>query len=78
MREPSKCLEEIGREGETLTVGKSPFLAHQLLVFATPANYGVVKIMHSSSVVVLRTMKHTMIYPSSGPSLEVIALCLVV
>jgi hypothetical protein len=57
---------------------KSPFLAHELLVFATPANYGVVKIMHSSSVVVLRTMKHTMIYPSSGPSLEVIALRLVV
>jgi hypothetical protein len=28
---------------------KSPFLAHQLLVFSTPANYGVVKIMHSSS-----------------------------
>jgi hypothetical protein len=70
MREPSKCLEE-------KHVANLPSW-HTNLVFATPANYGVVKIMHSSSVVVLRTMKHTMIYPSSGPSLEVIALRLVV
>jgi hypothetical protein len=34
----------------------------------------VVKIAHSSFEVVLRTTKHIMIYLSSGPSLEVIAL----
>jgi hypothetical protein len=35
----------------------------------------VVKIVHSSSEMVLRTTNHTIIYPSSDPSLEVIALC---
>jgi hypothetical protein len=45
-----------------------------LSVFSAPTNYGVVKITCSSSEVVLRIMKHTMIYPDSGPSLEVIAL----
>jgi hypothetical protein len=45
-----------------------------LLVFFAPARYRVVKIAHSSFEVVLRTTKH-MIYPGSGPSLEVIALC---
>jgi hypothetical protein len=39
-------------------------------VFSAPAKYGVVKIARSSSEAVLRTMKHTVIYPSSGPSLE--------
>jgi hypothetical protein len=34
----------------------------------------VVKITCSSSEVVLQTIKHTVIYPSSGPSSEVIAL----
>jgi hypothetical protein len=34
----------------------------------------VVKIVRSSFEMVLRTIKHTMIYPGSGPSLEVIAL----
>jgi hypothetical protein len=34
----------------------------------------VVKIARSSSEMVLQTTKHTMIYPGSGPSLEVIAL----
>jgi hypothetical protein len=43
-------------------------------VFFAPTNYGVVKITHSSSEVVLRTMKHTMIYPDSCPFSEVIAL----
>jgi hypothetical protein len=38
----------------------------------------VVKITHSSSEVVLQTTKHTMIYSGSSPSLEVIALRLVV
>jgi hypothetical protein len=42
-------------------------------VFYTGKNR-VVKIMHSSSEVVLRTIKHTIIYSSSGPSLEIIAL----
>jgi hypothetical protein len=57
---------------------KSPYLAHQLLVFFTPIRYRVVKITCSYSEVVLRTTKHTIIYPSSGPSLEVIALHLAV
>jgi hypothetical protein len=47
----------------------------QLLVFSTMANYGVVKIIHSNSEVVMRIMKYTMIYPDSDLSLEVIALC---
>jgi predicted membrane channel-forming protein YqfA (hemolysin III family) len=54
------------------------FLACQLLVFFASARYKVVKIAHSCSEMVLRTTKHTMIYPGSGPSLEVIALRLAV
>jgi hypothetical protein len=46
-------------------------------VFAS-ARYKVVKIAHSCSEMVLRTTKHTMIYPGSDPSLEVIALRLAV
>jgi hypothetical protein len=46
-------------------------------VFFTGKNK-VVKIISSSSEVVLRTTKHTMIYPGLGPSLEVIAICPVV
>jgi hypothetical protein len=42
-------------------------------VFCTSKNR-VVKITHSSSEVVLRTTKHTMIYPDSSPSLKVISL----
>jgi hypothetical protein len=42
-------------------------------VFCTGKNR-VVKITRSSSEMVLQTTKHTMIYPDSGPSLEVIAL----
>jgi hypothetical protein len=42
-------------------------------VFCTGKNR-VVKIMNSSSMVVLRTTKYTVIYPGSVPSLEVIAL----
>jgi hypothetical protein len=42
-------------------------------VFYTGKNR-VVKITCSSFEMVLRTIKHTMIYPGSGPSLEVIAL----
>jgi hypothetical protein len=53
---------------------KFPFLAHQLSVFFVPARYRVARIVHSSSKVVLQTIKHTVIYPSLGPSLEVIAL----
>jgi hypothetical protein len=53
---------------------KSPFLMHQLSMFFAPARYRVVKITRSCSKVVLSTIKHTMVYPSSGPSLEVIAL----
>jgi hypothetical protein len=42
-------------------------------VFCTGKNR-VVKIMNSSSMVVLRATKYTVIYPGSVPSLEVIAL----
>jgi hypothetical protein len=42
--------------------------------FFAPTRYRVVKIVHSRSEVVLRTMKHTMIYPSLGLSSEVRAL----
>jgi hypothetical protein len=45
-----------------------------LSVFFAPVRYMVVKIMRSCSEVVLRTTKHTMVYPGSCPSLEVIAL----
>jgi hypothetical protein len=44
-------------------------------VFFAPARYKVVKIARSNFDVVLRTIKHMMIYPSLGPSLEVIVLC---
>jgi hypothetical protein len=43
-------------------------------LFFASARYMVVKIVRSSSEVVIHTIKHTMIYPSSGLSLEVIAL----
>jgi hypothetical protein len=43
-------------------------------VFSAPVNYEVVKITHSNSKVVLRTINHTIIYPGSAPSSEVIAL----
>jgi hypothetical protein len=42
-------------------------------VFCTDKNR-VVKIVCSNSEIVLQTTKHTIIYPDSGPSLEVIAL----
>jgi hypothetical protein len=54
-----------------VTVGDSP---SALLVFSTLVNYGMVKITCSSSEMVLRTMEHTMTYPSSDPSLKVMAL----
>jgi hypothetical protein len=47
-------------------------------VFSAPAQYRVVKITCSRSEVVLRTMKHTIIYPNSCPSSEVIVIRLVV
>jgi hypothetical protein len=53
---------------------KSHFLVRQLSVFFCTSKNMVVKITHSSSKMVLRTIKHTMIYPDSGPSSEVIAL----
>jgi hypothetical protein len=45
-----------------------------LSVLFAPAIYRVVKITCSCSEVVLQTKKHSMVYPGSGPSLEVIAL----
>jgi hypothetical protein len=53
---------------------KSPYLACQMSVFFAPARYRVVKITRSSSDVVLRTMKHIVIYLGSDPSMVVIAL----
>jgi hypothetical protein len=52
---------------------KSPSCAPTVSVFYTDKNM-VLKNTHSSNDVVLRTTKHRMIYPGSGPSLEVIAL----
>jgi hypothetical protein len=46
-----------------------------MLVFFAPARYRVVKIACSCPEVVLQTTKHTMVYPSSSSSLEVIVLC---
>jgi hypothetical protein len=43
-------------------------------MFFALVRYRVVKIAHSYFEVVLRTKKHTMFYPGSSPSLEVIAL----
>jgi hypothetical protein len=43
-------------------------------VFYTGKNM-VVKIMHFSSEVVLRSIEHTMIYPGSDLSFKLIALC---
>jgi hypothetical protein len=57
---------------------KSPYLACQLLVFFAPIRYRAVTMGHSYFKVVLRTMKHTIVYPSSAPSSEVITLCLAV
>jgi hypothetical protein len=51
----------------------STSLAALIGVFCIGKNR-VVKIVRSSSEVVLRTIKHTVIYLGSGPSLEVIAL----
>jgi hypothetical protein len=45
-------------------------------VFFALARYRVVKIVCSYSEMVLQTMKHTIVYPNSGPYYEVIALCL--
>jgi hypothetical protein len=81
-RSPSP--ETVNEDKETIETSrgrvrnKSPFLECQLLVFLAPARYRVVKITRSSSEMVLRTMKHIVIYPGLGTSLEVIALCPVV
>jgi hypothetical protein len=45
-----------------------------LSVFLCTGKNKMVKITHSNSEMVLRTTKHTMIYPSSGPSSKGIAL----
>jgi hypothetical protein len=47
-------------------------------MFSAPKKYRVVKIVHSSFEMVLQTTERTMIYPGSGPSLEVIVICPVV
>jgi hypothetical protein len=57
---------------------KSPFQACQLSVFFALTRNRVVKTVCSYSEVVLQTTKHTIVYPGSGPSLKVIALCLAV
>jgi hypothetical protein len=43
-------------------------------VFFAPASYRLVKIVHSCFELVLRTKKHTMVYPGSDTSLGIIAL----
>jgi hypothetical protein len=67
MWEPSERVEE-------KHATNSPTWHANCRCFFAPTNYGVVKITHSSSEVVLQTMKHTMIYPDSCPFSEVIAL----
>jgi Na+/melibiose symporter-like transporter len=62
-----------GYERSGVIVGLVGFGMAFVGVFFTGKNR-VVKIVHSSSDVVLRTTKHTLIYPGLGPSLEVIAL----
>jgi hypothetical protein len=57
---------------------KSPFLMHHLVVLFSLARYRVVKITRSYTEVVLRITKHTIVYPGSSPSSEVIALHLAV
>jgi hypothetical protein len=47
-------------------------------MFFAPARYRVVKIARSNFEVVLQITKHTIIYPGSGSSSEVIALHLTV
>jgi hypothetical protein len=47
-------------------------------MFFALVRYRVVKIICSSSKVLMKTMKHIVIYPGSGPSLDVIVLRLVV
>jgi hypothetical protein len=66
MMEPSERLEE--NHATNLPTWR------QLSVFFCTGKNRVVKITHSSFEMVLRTTKHTMIYPISGPSLKVIAL----
>jgi hypothetical protein len=66
MREPSKHLEE-------KHAANPPSWRANCLCFLL-ARYRVVKIARSYSKVVVRTTKHTIVYPGSGPSLEVIAL----
>jgi hypothetical protein len=46
-----------------------------LSVFSALARYIEVKITRSYSKVVLQATKHTIVYPGSGPSLEVTVLC---
>jgi hypothetical protein len=46
-------------------------------VFCTSKNR-MVKIAHFSSEMILQIIKHAMIYPGSGPSMEVIVLRLAV
>jgi hypothetical protein len=53
---------------------KSPFLARQLLVLFAPRRNRVVRIERSNSEMVLRTIEHTIIYPGSNSSLEIITL----
>jgi hypothetical protein len=70
MKEPSEHLEE---KCAANPLPDAPTIG----IFCTGKNR-VVKITHSSSDIVLRTTKHTMIYPDSGTSSEVIVLRLAV
>jgi hypothetical protein len=81
MFQPKLTLTKIG-----IQLVPSEFLQNQIemfhvfifvCVFCTGRIQGG-QIAHSYSEVVLLTTKHTMVYPGSGPSSEVIALCPVV
>jgi hypothetical protein len=60
--------------GERINSWKDTIWGVEMLVFFASARYRTVKIAHSGSEMVLRTTKHTIIYPDSDPSSEVIAL----
>jgi hypothetical protein len=73
------CATKLNSKGDKRSPCLKPFfvwkhLTTLLSVFSAQAKYRVDKIVRSSSEVVLRTTKHTMIYHGLGPSLEVIAL----
>jgi hypothetical protein len=76
--QPKASMNQLGNKSPNLMSGTchstSTVHLYNVLVFLAPTRYRVAKITCSSSKVVLRTIKHTLIYPGSVPSSEVIAL----